>query len=71
MWWFDVYQPLDGSPAAALAERFAGYGPLVERLLETVRDADLESFRHVTTLRGAAYSPSTQGLATCGERTDQ
>ena len=48
MWWFDVHQPLRGSPAAALAERFAGYGPLVEGLLETIRDQDLESFRHVT-----------------------
>lgn len=48
MWWFDVHQPLEGSPAAALAERFAGYGPLVEQLLEKLRDEDLESFRHVT-----------------------
>jgi 2-polyprenyl-6-methoxyphenol hydroxylase-like FAD-dependent oxidoreductase len=48
MWWFDVHQPLEGLPAAALAERFAGYGPLVERLLEKIRDEHLESFRHVT-----------------------
>lgn len=48
MWWFDVHQPLEGSPAAALVERFAGYGPLVEQLLGTLRDEDLESFRHVT-----------------------
>jgi len=48
MWWFDVHQPLEGSPAAALAERFAGYGPLVARLLEKIRDEDLEPFRHVT-----------------------
>ncbi len=48
MWWFDVRQPLEGSPAAALAELFAGYGPLVEGLLEKIRDEDLESFRHVT-----------------------
>ncbi|MFF5217951.1 FAD-dependent oxidoreductase [Micromonospora sp. NPDC000442] len=48
MWWFDVHQPLEGSPAAALAERFAGYGALVEQLLENIRDEDLESFRHVT-----------------------
>jgi FAD-dependent urate hydroxylase len=48
MWWFDVHRPLVGSPAAALADRFAGYGPLVERLHEEIRDADLEPFRHVT-----------------------
>ena len=48
MWWFDVHQPLQGSPAAALAERFAGYGPLVEALLGKIRDEDLEPFRHVT-----------------------
>jgi FAD-dependent urate hydroxylase len=48
MWWFDVHQPLEGSPAAALAERFAGYGPVVGALLEKIRDADLEPFRHVT-----------------------
>jgi FAD-dependent urate hydroxylase len=48
MWWFDVHQPLEGSPAAALAQRFAGYGPLVEGLLEKIRDEDLEPFRHVT-----------------------
>jgi FAD-dependent urate hydroxylase len=48
MWWFDVDRPLDGPPAAALAERFAGYGPLVDRLLEKVSDGDVESFRHVT-----------------------
>ncbi|WP_281897370.1 FAD-dependent oxidoreductase [Phytohabitans aurantiacus] len=48
MWWFDVHRPLEGSPAAALAERFAGYGPLVEQLLAKLRDEDLESFRHVT-----------------------
>lgn len=47
-WWFDVHQPLTGSPAAALAARFAGYGPLVSALLEKIRDADLEAFRHVT-----------------------
>jgi FAD-dependent urate hydroxylase len=48
MWWFDVDRPLTGSPAAALAERFGGYGPLVEGLLEKIRDEDLEPFRHVT-----------------------
>jgi FAD-dependent urate hydroxylase len=48
MWWFDVHQPLEGPPAAALAARFAGYGPLVGRLLEKVRDEDLEPFHHVT-----------------------
>jgi FAD-dependent urate hydroxylase len=48
MWWFDVHQPLQGPPAAALAARFTGYGPLVERLLEKVRDEDLEPFQHVT-----------------------
>lgn len=48
MWWFDVHQPLEGSPAAALAERFAGYGPLVSALLEKIRDDELEPFRHVT-----------------------
>jgi FAD-dependent urate hydroxylase len=48
MWWFDVHQPLEGSPAAGLAERFAGYGPLVSALLDKVRDEDLEPFRHVT-----------------------
>ncbi|MEU8076531.1 NAD(P)/FAD-dependent oxidoreductase [Catellatospora citrea] len=47
-WWFDVSSPLTGSPAAALAERFTGYGPLVSALLAQVRDADLEPFRHVT-----------------------
>ncbi|MEV0460322.1 FAD-dependent oxidoreductase [Catellatospora methionotrophica] len=47
-WWFDVHQPLTGSPAAALAERFTGYGPLVAALLNEIRDADLEAFRHVT-----------------------
>lgn len=47
MWWFDVHQPLEGSPAAALAERFAGYGRLVDGLLEKIRDADVEPFRHV------------------------
>ncbi|GIH03805.1 FAD-dependent monooxygenase [Rhizocola hellebori] len=47
MWWFDVHQPLQGSPAADLARRFRGYGPLVEQLLTTIRDEDLESFRHV------------------------
>jgi FAD-dependent urate hydroxylase len=48
MWWFDVRGPLEGSPVAALAERFAGYGPLVSGLLDKIRDEDLESFRHVT-----------------------
>ena len=48
MWWFDVHRQLDGSPAAALAARFGGYGPLVQRLVERIRDTDLESFRHVT-----------------------
>jgi FAD-dependent urate hydroxylase len=48
MWWFDVHQPFEGSPAAVLAERFGGYGPLVSGLLEKIRDEDLESFRHVT-----------------------
>lgn len=48
MWWFDVHRPLGGSPAAELAERFAGYGPLVQGLLRQIRDQDLESFRHVT-----------------------
>jgi FAD-dependent urate hydroxylase len=48
MWWFDVHQPLRGSPTAVLTERFAGYGPLVEALLGKVRDEDLESFQHVT-----------------------
>ncbi len=48
MWWFDVHQPLAGSPAAALTELFTGYGPLVSALLEKVRDEDVESFRHVT-----------------------
>jgi FAD-dependent urate hydroxylase len=48
MWWFDVHQPLEGSPAAALAKRFTGYGPLVEQLLEKIRDEDLEPFKHVT-----------------------
>ncbi len=47
-WWFDVHEPLRGSPAAALAERFTGYGPLVDELLTQVHDADLESFGHVT-----------------------
>jgi FAD-dependent urate hydroxylase len=48
MWWFDVHQPLEGPPATALAHRFAGYGPLVDELLEKLREEDLESFRHVT-----------------------
>src|SRR5581483_406244 len=48
MWWFDVHEPLHGPPAAALARRFAGYGPLVGQLVEHLHDADLESFRHVT-----------------------
>jgi FAD-dependent urate hydroxylase len=48
MWWFDVHEPPRGSPAADLTGRFAGYGSLVEGLLETIRDEDLESFRHVT-----------------------
>jgi FAD-dependent urate hydroxylase len=48
MWWFDVHEPLAGSPAAALAERFAGYGPVVDALLATVADLDMEPFRHVT-----------------------
>jgi FAD-dependent urate hydroxylase len=48
MWWFDVHQPLEGPPAAALAQRFAGYGPLVGALLEKIRDEELEPFRHVT-----------------------
>jgi 2-polyprenyl-6-methoxyphenol hydroxylase-like FAD-dependent oxidoreductase len=48
MWWFDVHQPLVGSPAAVLAELFTGYGPLVQRLLEKIRDEHLASFRHVT-----------------------
>ncbi|MEV4410950.1 NAD(P)/FAD-dependent oxidoreductase [Catellatospora sp. NPDC049609] len=47
-WWFDVDGPLSGPPAAALAARFTGYGPLVSALVEQIRDADLESFRHVT-----------------------
>jgi FAD-dependent urate hydroxylase len=48
MWWFDVHQPLAGSPAVALAERFAGYGPLVSALLDQIRDEKPEPFRHVT-----------------------
>jgi FAD-dependent urate hydroxylase len=48
MWWFDVHEPLAGSPAAALAERFAGYGSLVNALLDKISDGDLEAFRHVT-----------------------
>ncbi len=48
MYWFDVHEPLEGSPTAALAQRFAGYGSLVERLLEAIRDEDLEPFQHVT-----------------------
>lgn len=48
MWWFDIHTPLEGSPAAALAERFAGYGPLVGALLDKVSDQDVEPFRHVT-----------------------
>ncbi len=48
MWWFDVHEPLAGSPAAALAERFAGYGSLVSALLEKISNGDLEAFRHVT-----------------------
>jgi FAD-dependent urate hydroxylase len=48
MWWFDVHQPLQGPPAAALVARFAGYGPLVERLLDNIRDEDVEPFPHVT-----------------------
>ncbi|MBV1855102.1 FAD-dependent oxidoreductase [Catellatospora tritici] len=48
MWWFDVRRPLEGTPAAALAARFAGYGPLVDRLLAQLRDEDVEPFRHVT-----------------------
>ncbi|GAA1400516.1 FAD-dependent oxidoreductase [Catellatospora coxensis] len=48
MWWFDVHRPLGDSPAAELAARFAGYGPLVQGLLRQLRDEDLESFRHVT-----------------------
>jgi FAD-dependent urate hydroxylase len=48
MWWFDVHAPLEGSPAAALAERFAGYGPLVSALLDKIDDEQLEPFRHVT-----------------------
>lgn len=48
MWWFDVHQPLEGSPVAALANRFTGYGALVEQLLGNIREEDLEPFRHVT-----------------------
>jgi FAD-dependent urate hydroxylase len=44
MWWFDVDRPLDGP----LAARFAGYGPLVDRLLDQVRDEQAEPFGHVT-----------------------
>ncbi|GIE95359.1 FAD-dependent oxidoreductase [Paractinoplanes rishiriensis] len=44
MWWFDVHRPLDGP----LAARFAGYGPLVGRLLDQVRDDQAASFGHVT-----------------------
>jgi len=46
-WWFDIHQPLDGPPAAALADRFAGYGRHVSALLGEIRDEDLEYFRHV------------------------
>jgi FAD-dependent urate hydroxylase len=48
MWWFDVQQPIEGSPAAALGKLFTGYGPLVDGLLASVRDEDMEPFRHVT-----------------------
>jgi FAD-dependent urate hydroxylase len=48
MWWFDVQQPLGGSPSARLRELFSGYGPLVAELLSTIHDEDMESFRHVT-----------------------
>jgi len=46
-WWFDIHRPLDGPPATALADRFAGYGSHVSALLEQIRDEDLEYFRHV------------------------
>jgi FAD-dependent urate hydroxylase len=44
MWWFDVDRPLDGP----LASRFAGYGRLVEQLLDQIRDDQAEPFGHVT-----------------------
>ncbi|WP_155368231.1 FAD-dependent oxidoreductase [Catellatospora vulcania] len=47
-WWFDVHEPITGAPAAVLADRFAGYGPLVSALLAKIGDADMEAFRHVT-----------------------